>query len=135
MKPLTAELVEALEKLLPLAIDDSPGGCDGSQSHCSNCEAIRHANVLLLRARSEDADGWGTMESAPKDGTHILVCRGSYNEYWTFNQSPPAVVHYWSHPAANEDGFYFSSGGTDDDLPFEFTHWRPLPAPPVEEKG
>lgn len=79
-------------------------------------------------------DSWKPAEKAPRDGTHILVCRGPYSKHWTFNQSPPAVVHYWTHPGANEDGFYLSNGGTDDDLPFEFTHWRPLDLPP-KHKG
>lgn len=70
---------------------------------------------------------WQPADTAPKDGTHILVCQGPYSERWGFNQSPPCVVHYWSNPG--EEGFYLSAGlveGSYNDMPFHFTHWSPL---------
>lgn len=74
---------------------------------------------------------WKPASEAPKDGTHILACRGPYRATWGFTQSPPAVVHYWSNPG--EEGFYLSHGlveGSYNDVPFEFTHWRSLGAEP-----
>lgn len=76
-------------------------------------------------------DDWRDSASAPKDGSHILVCRGTYSQHWTFDHSPPAVVHYWQNPG--EEGFYLSHGlveGTYNYVPFTFTHWRPLGTPP-----
>jgi hypothetical protein len=70
---------------------------------------------------------WQTADAAPKDGSHILVCRGPYGTHWGFNQSPPMVVHWWGNPG--EEGFYLSGGIVQDsynDAPVEFTHWRPL---------
>jgi len=70
---------------------------------------------------------WQSAETAPKDGTHILVCHGPYSEHFSFNQRPPIVAHYWSNPG--EEGFYQSSGiveGSYNDKPIEFTHWSPL---------
>lgn len=68
---------------------------------------------------------WQDAASAPKDGSHVLVCRGPYSEHWGFSQSPPAVVHWWGNPG--EEGFYLSHGLTSEtDQPFEFTHWKPL---------
>lgn len=76
---------------------------------------------------------WQPIESAPKDGTHILVVRAGENEIeiteWCTQE------HFrWEH--------------VKDDLwrkipekPYEFwngnghraTHWMPLPAPPGEQ--
>ena len=70
---------------------------------------------------------WQPADTAPKDGTHILVCEGPYTETWGFAQLPPAVVHYWSNPG--EEGFYLSRGLVEDsynDGPVFFTHWSPL---------
>lgn len=78
---------------------------------------------------------WRGKETAPKDGTHFLASRGPYSRHWGFNQSPPAVVHYWGNPG--EEGFYLSHGlvdGSYNDAPFEFTHWSPLGDPPGEPK-
>lgn len=70
---------------------------------------------------------WQSADTAPKDGTHILVAHGPYSERWGFMQSPPMVVHYWSNPG--EEGFYLSNGlveGSYNDEPIKFTHWSPL---------
>jgi len=82
---------------------------------------------------AQSSDGWRPIESAPKDGTHILACANypsnPYSATWTFNQRPPTVVHWFPEPG--EEGFYLSHG-TGDLPPFEATHWMPLPNPPGE---
>lgn len=73
---------------------------------------------------------WQPIETAPKDGTHILVCLGPY-DFHNFNSRPPMVVHWWGYEG--ESGFYLSTGIVQDsynDQPIEFTHWMPLPDPP-----
>ena len=75
--------------------------------------------------------GWCPAETAPRDGTHILVCSGPYSASWGFDQAPPMVVHYFSDP--KEPGFYPSHGIVQDsynDAPVKFTHWRRLGEPP-----
>jgi hypothetical protein len=70
---------------------------------------------------------WQDARTAPKDGTHILVCRGPYSSHWGFAQSPPMVVHF------HHEGFYLSHGivaNSYNDEPMEFTHWQPFGEPP-----
>lgn len=71
---------------------------------------------------------WQPIDTAPKDGTHILACPDArYDATWTFAQAPPFVVHYWDNPG--EEGFYLSSGGGDLDAICP-GYWQPLPPPP-----
>ena len=94
----------------------------------SRTAARRVRDVLFALLRQME---WRTAETAPLDGTHIIVCRGPFSEHWGFNQSPPCVVHFF--PDADEPGFYLSHGivaGSYNDQPILFTHWRPLGEPP-----
>jgi hypothetical protein len=71
------------------------------------------------------ADGWRTIESAPKDGSDFLVC------LWGTTM---AVVSYKA-PENNAIPAYcwYTLDGPSyhRDAP---THWQPLPSPPAEEK-
>ena len=62
-------------------------------------------------------DGWKPIETAPKDGTRILVCRNELVE--------PVTVGYWSMVECR-----FVTPLTLDQHPA--THWMPLPARPSE---
>lgn len=73
---------------------------------------------------------WQPIETAPKTGRHILVCRnydpgfGYCDGEW---QKGMTVAHWF------DDGFYPS--WCDDEClePIDVTHWMPLPAPPKGE--
>lgn len=72
---------------------------------------------------------WQPAETAPKDGTHILVCW----ECQSFNQAPPMVVHYYRGAPDEADGFYASHGIVENsynDVPHVFAFWCPLGVPP-----
>lgn len=84
--------------------------------------------TALLRAR-ENADGWRPIETAPKDGTKVLL-------FWP--QRPPADVGWYAlddlpPKRALEEGF--RAHGDRCIPPEQPTHWRPLPAPPDKEEG
>ena len=76
---------------------------------------------------------WQTIETAPKDGTHILVF--------------PALLAYplvvsWERPARTPPMMLARFGDTESSpgfwrvamsqarVPYEPTHWMPLPSPP-----
>lgn len=107
------------------------------------CAEFTKARDLLATAHQRAAEAmretWQSIETIPdeikKNGTHILVALGPYDKYWTFDQRPPIVVHYFPDP--DEPGFYPSFGIVQDsynDKPVTFTHWMPIPIPPAGEK-
>lgn len=85
------------------------------------------------------ADQWQTIDSAPRDGTNILVWADGYQ--W------PEVVRYelYNDPdieeEAGEPGFWRYSDDLFADVAQieegELSHWMPLPSPPraLEQKG
>lgn len=81
-------------------------------------------------------DNWQPIETAPKDGTWILVyCPEDTNRghavmhtarWMDFYQSAPD----WAHGPLDD---YF--GSYREGLPSNPTHWMPLPAPPSDVVG
>jgi hypothetical protein len=91
-----------------------------------------------------EPSAWQPIETAPRDGTHILVTEagggglghcGPLNEHGFRELADWCdVVHWFNDPEA--PGFYSTSWGFDQSEPFaELTHWQPLPTPPVEGEG
>lgn len=80
------------------------------------------------RAAITDSRLWKRIESAPKDGTHVLgvVMDGSAG----LGNGVPVmtVVHYWDHPG--QRGWYTSVNELAPEKPLPITHWRPLPTKP-----
>ena len=68
-----------------------------------------------IAERDQCATGWQPIETAPKDGSDILI--------WQPKEDEQFVV-YWDDV---EDGWRFSPRHVLADEP---THWMPLPAPP-----
>ena len=72
---------------------------------------------------------WQPIETAPKDGTSILVHFAGLN--------PPAmVVVVWNQGWAGKPGSLNAEWGWDDgdsSVQRDATHWMPLPEPPVIE--
>ena len=68
---------------------------------------------------------WQPIETAPKDGTEILVCEVT-------RTTPFMQVVQWQTYTAREGGDWFILCGlaADPDLYFTPTHWMPLPTPP-----
>lgn len=69
-----------------------------------------------------ETDGWRDISMAPRDGTLILVYdRGSM------------AVCYWSTSVwVTKGGAWIYDECRSDTVELQPSHWRPLPAPPVE---
>jgi len=71
---------------------------------------------------SKEIKEWQTIETAPKDGTAILMFEDIY--LGCINTG------YWS---AQNNGQWKSNGCAEDALVFENpSHWQPLPKPPIK---
>jgi hypothetical protein len=63
---------------------------------------------------------WQSIETAPKDGEHILLFGALKRDVVT--------IGFWYEPERNWYGWYHPRAGMDGGL--KPTHWMPLPAPP-----
>jgi hypothetical protein len=69
---------------------------------------------------------WQPIESAPKDGSAVLLCDFSEGTYRT-TEYPSVVVGWW------DDGEWRDMGdiGCCGQYNYDPTHWMPLPEPPA----
>jgi hypothetical protein len=67
---------------------------------------------------------WRTIDSAPRDGTEILLYGSCERDGRFF--APDCNVGWW-----DEDNL---GGWQARDLPIDPTHWMPLPAPPMQAR-
>ncbi len=83
---------------------------------------LREHGPGLLR---DAGDGWMPIESAPRDGTRVLLClEGSVIEGWFEPLSP--FAEGWQAVHLELHGCGCCSGGGPQP-----THWRPLPQSPA----
>jgi hypothetical protein len=82
----------------------------------SACDDVRE-ELAELQKRGE----WQPIESAPKDGTLVLICFADGEIYIARNEGKPDSQHndWW-----DQDGLDFGYGASQP------THWMPLPELP-----
>lgn len=102
------------------------GGCLSEDAHACNQGQVTPA-LAQVRAALEESE-WHGMESAPRDGTPVLIWgpkfANSFSAYWTNEQTDMSKEGGWTDGSTNRyDEFYAS-------FP---THWRPLPPPPTDK--
>ena len=101
-------------------------------------EAVKQLQQICSDTRKSD-DGWRTMESAPKDGTSMLLFVEPIDSYeicgWHPDRHIEIVIGWWDNygwrsPLMEEgtaDTEGYSSAVAISITP---TAWRPLPSPP-----
>lgn len=111
------------------------GGWEGSEktarafeSYSTRAKDRHDALHALLSPPAQGANGWLPIESAPKDGTWVLVC---IDRLYLINGFTPQVAYFGTyHP--NTPGAECWRNSQRHVLA-EPTHWRPLPDPPAQE--
>jgi len=82
-----------------------------------------------------EAMTWQPIETAPKDGTWVLLSGGAVEYDWDGKTKPAMVVGqytHWRDGVTAEEGwwqFAWYDGGFYGEYEAP-THWQPLPAPP-----
>ncbi len=86
-------------------------------------EIIRsHPTAMAEAVASARAEGWQPIETAPKDGAHILVAKPGSQPIRAWFQNH----RWWMHGRGPFDGSPVDLTGNHAP-----THWMPLPAPPT----
>lgn len=75
---------------------------------------------------------WQPIETAPKDGTNILISDGSSitTAYWTDEEEDYDWIEDPTQKIVYEEGWMTSDFDVGDDA----THWMHLPRPPKETR-
>ena len=97
---------------------------DGEQMHAQLEREMALAAIAALPPMDSAKDGWRTMDSAPRDGTHILAQLDA--------NLPPTTVHWFGPadlPGLRAGGWYLSVQQNEGPRVHP-TAWQPLPAAP-----
>jgi hypothetical protein len=74
--------------------------------------------------------GWQPIETAPKDGTRILL--GRFVKKCEHRRNFHVQVDYWNVPKRN--GPRYTGWGRFNEHYWPPTHWMPLPDPPLPDQ-
>ena len=84
---------------------------------------------------------WNPIETAPKDGTAVLVMRDIWPGTSTgraieCNGHNTYVAEWWGGDNDSDEGHWvcYMDAVLDPDCPIEPTHWMPLPFPPADQE-
>lgn len=97
-----------------------------------NKAAAAVAAGIAAAPPTAQAEGWRLIETAPKDGSYLLL----WEQY-----SDAPFVGYWSggswsvsHEHVDAEGGW-DGANVVDALSMPITHWMPIPAPPTSAEG
>ena len=113
---ITETMVEAACRALATNMSAIPWDEYGEENRCDVRKGMRAA------LEAADAAAWQPIETAPKDGTDILVSMWEDHQLVvvSFDETQPKSKFPW---LGVPDGPGYAASAP--------THWRPLPEPPV----
>ena len=76
---------------------------------------------------------WQPIETAPKDGTPVLVFCPEFPAEHSRNVAPRVMEARWNNPGMDPRNGAWGDP-VYDEWNCEPTHWMPLPAPPAKEQ-
>lgn len=88
-----------------------------------------------LSAQVQDVAGWQTMDTAPKDGTWVLLQGGDFSD--EFGGSVSVASARWVQGNRLLSEGWLVCGAESGYSPFYYsspTHWMPLPAAPAKQE-
>jgi len=103
-------------------------------------EWVAYEDYAALKARAEiagAAQAWQPIETAPKDGTKIILFwRCEWHDYGNPSDAPKITVGYWGAEyvfiTAKEDYEWLTTSSNPYVDRCHATHWMPLPTPPTQ---
>jgi hypothetical protein len=107
---------------------------------CQGCgQAFRESDAgALVFDAAPPVDGWQPIETAPRDGTWILIAGGKPGYGWSGDaETTPAMVSARYQSSAGLLGDYWQFAHYDSGYYGEWenpTHWMPLRQPPNNER-
>lgn len=104
--------------------------CDSSQQPFY-VEIIDEILAALQAVPASGGVGWQPIESAPKDGTRILIAGGTRQHPDSMGGPEPITQPYIAHWNTLWKQWEGNPTSHDDCYSHEPTHWRPLHAPPA----
>ncbi len=120
---MQTEIPEDVMKAAREAIAQDGWGIDGDLAYCYFVIAVIDILPIARAIMAErERDKWQPIETAPKDGTHIILPRFG-DEYFEV-----AGGEWRLNPKAGEDGLNGFEAWISNP-----THWMPIPTPPKQE--
>jgi hypothetical protein len=113
---------EAIERLEVIMVGNSNSKLN---------QALSHA-IDVMKA-SEVSNDWQPIETAPMEGSFVLLTGGKFCSNWEKNQpKPDFVIGRWENDPRWEGDWIIYYDLTGCGRYYDPTHWMPLPQPPKE---
>lgn len=132
MKP-TKKMIEASAKARWYFHQEKEGSWDEELQEVRDFE-LEASKVALKAAEAVRPSGWQPIETAPKDGTEVIITNGVDTCTGKYHKS--VVKNFYPFFAQSVNGELRNEGFDYKVEPvyfYEPTHWMPLPEPPTTD--